>query len=175
MSVQAPVQARATRRLDVAPALMALVVLGVAVYLTVGLVTMQVPSTAKPPGPKVFPTIITLLSYVVGLTLLVQSLRGHAHSTTELGDSPDTQRGEPLVSPRHLALLFGSLLAFGLLLTPLGWLFAASGLFFGVTVALGARPSVRTAAIGVILAATIQLLFAGLLGLALPTGFIGGL
>lgn len=52
-----------------------LLVLGVAVYLTVGLITMDVPDSVTAPGPKFFPTIITVVAYVVTAVVAVQSIR----------------------------------------------------------------------------------------------------
>ncbi|WP_157974043.1 tripartite tricarboxylate transporter TctB family protein [Desertihabitans aurantiacus] len=203
----------ARRHVDTAALPVALVVLGVAVVLTVGLVTMEVPSTANAPGPRVFPIGITVLAYVVGAVLLVQALLGRTSgpSHPQRPEPTHHQRPEPVEGPPEthddetglrraqaagvtepaaaeveasasrevswprVALLLGLLLVFALVLEPLGWLLSATGLFFGVTVALGARPRLRTLGIAIILAAGIQLVFAGLLGLALLTGFIGGL
>lgn len=185
------------RRVDFATLGMALVVLGIAVFLTVGLLTMVVPATAKAPGPRVFPIMITVLAYVVGVLMFITAFfkrseqdaatepateSAVARAATEAAQGDETPElpevvgeVEAPVSWRYVGLLTAVFLVCTFLLEPLGWLVVAAAMFFGVTIALGARPGVRVLAIAVIMAALIQLIFAGLLGLGLPTGFIGAL
>src|SRR3712207_8926063 len=70
---------------------LAVVVLGVAGYLTHGLLTMEVSTSAAPPGPKLFPTIVAVLAYLVGLALLVEALRSRRRRGTGEAVSPPAE------------------------------------------------------------------------------------
>jgi putative tricarboxylic transport membrane protein len=54
-------------------------------------------------------------------------------------------------------------------------LISAAGLYWGVCTALGAKNPLRVLAVSFIFSALVQIAFAMGLGLALPTGIIGGL
>lgn len=172
--------------------LMALV-LGVAVYLTVGLVTMEVPDSVTSPGPRFFPLIITVIAYVVTLVLLIQSSRQwiyerrHASAARTKGDGEDAATDRDHVEPhdesaasdegmnwRMIAIVVASFVAFILLLNILGWLLSAALLIFGVATGLGAKSLFTSAFVALTMSAIVQLAFVGGLGLPLPAGFLGG-
>lgn len=172
--------------------LMALV-LGVAVYLTVGLVTMKVPDSVTFPGPRFFPVIITVIAYLVALVLLIQSGRQWMYerrhitvaastgagekavtSRAESDPSEETASGEAGMNWRMIAIVVASFIAFILLLNILGWLLSAALLVFGVATGLGAKSPFTSAFVALTMSAIVQLAFVGGLGLPLPAGFLGG-
>ena len=181
--------------------LMALV-LGVAVYLTIGLIAMDVPDSVTAPGPRFFPTIITILAYVISTVIAVQSTRqliiDRRHSATIETDAAPTQQDstgnidktaesenasasdgdveqpESGMNWRMIAIVVGSFIAFILLLDVLGWLLSAAILVFGVATGLGAKSMFTSAFIALTMSAIVQLAFVGGLGLPLPAGFLGG-
>lgn len=170
-----------------------ILVLGVAAYLTVGLVAMDVPDTASFPGPRFFPTIITVLAYLVTALLAVQSTRqfisdrrrrSAAEAAAPTGDDEpagSAVAGETATGPaedttmnwRMIAIVVGSFIAFILLLDVIGWLLSAAILVFGVATGLGARSMFTSAFVALSMSAIVQLAFVGGLGLPLPSGFLG--
>lgn len=168
---------------------LAALVLGVAAYLTLGLVAMEIPSTATFPGPRFFPLIITVAAYAVAIGICVQSTRKHMYTkrtadppgarTTAPDDSSTNETTdadeEPPMHWRMVLTVTASFLAFIVLLPLLGWLISASLLFFGVAAGLGAKNHLNSALIALTMSAVVQLCFAGGLGLQLPTGIFGGL
>ncbi|RZI89112.1 MAG: hypothetical protein EOO67_12390, partial [Microbacterium sp.] len=75
---------------------------------------------------------------------------------------------------KALGITAGSVAGFILLLPLLGWIISCTLLFTAVTFAFGSTRVGFNLAIGLLIASVIQLVFSGLLGLALPAGFIGG-
>lgn len=145
---------------------LALVVLGVAVYLTHGLLTMQVGASAAAPGPRLFPFIVAGLAYLVGLALLIEGLRARRRQA-----AVDQQDG---IAWRNVAIVAGSLVVFMLVLTTLGWLISAALLFGGVAWGLGSNRHLVNLGVGLVLSSFIQLAFSGGLGLPLPAGILAG-
>jgi putative tricarboxylic transport membrane protein len=70
--------------------------------------------------------------------------------------------------------VLGSLVAFIVLLRPLGWILAAAMLFWGVAYALGSRRPVFDISVALVVSSVIQLAFGYALGLNLPAGFLAG-
>ncbi|HKO32422.1 MAG TPA: tripartite tricarboxylate transporter TctB family protein, partial [Candidatus Limnocylindria bacterium] len=68
----------------------------------------------------------------------------------------------------------GSLVAFMVLLRPVGWIVAAAVLFWGVAYALGSRRPIFDVSVALVMSSLIQLTFGYLLGLNLPAGFLAG-
>ncbi|GAA1864861.1 tripartite tricarboxylate transporter TctB family protein [Brevibacterium marinum] len=159
--------------------------LGVAVYLTVGLVAMEVPDSAAVPGPRFFPTIITVIAYAISAVVAVQSVRqliadrrSMAHteaagSEEAVGSESVSEPSEAGVNWRMVVIVIASFLAFILLLDILGWLLSAAILVFGVATGLGAKSMFSSAFIALTMSAIVQLAFVGGLGLPLPAGFLG--
>lgn len=168
---------------------LATLVLGVAAYLTLGLIIMEIPSTATFPGPRFFPLIITVAAYAVAAGICVQSIRKHvqtrrtadstkagidASDDADMSETTDAD-AEPPMHWRMVLTVTASFLAFIVLLPALGWLISAALLFFGVAAGLGAKNHLNSALIALTMSAVVQLCFAGGLGLQLPTGIFGGL
>ncbi|MFE1083838.1 tripartite tricarboxylate transporter TctB family protein [Brevibacterium sediminis] len=175
-------------------------VLGVAIYLTIGLVTMNVPESVASPGPRFFPTIITIVAYAVVLVLIVQSMRQFLAdrrsvavrrpselsvsgglvssdatiSTADSSESGDGKGEDEQMNWKMISIVVISFIAFILLLNVLGWLLSAALLVFGVATGLGAKSMFTSAFVSLTMSAIVQLAFVGGLGLPLPTGFLGG-
>jgi putative tricarboxylic transport membrane protein len=75
---------------------------------------------------------------------------------------------------RTLALLSAVFLGHALVLERLGFPVAAALLFFGVGASLGSRRWARDAAVAVVLAVVVFLVFARVLGVGLPAGILAG-
>lgn len=94
---------------------------------------------------------------------------------------PDPPRGrEPWPAAgfsdwKAMLTVLGSLVAFTVLLKPVGWILAAALLFWGVSWALGSRRPVLDISIALVMSSVIQLLFGTVLGIGLPAGFVEGL
>jgi putative tricarboxylic transport membrane protein len=175
-------------------------VLGLAVFLTVGTVTMDVPEGSGTPGPQFFPTIVAVLLYVLAVLLAVQVIRaprvvdgdntvglsadllrdiGDIDTTSEIRvvrDSvrPVTRRRIDATDWRTTGFVFGALIGFVLILQPVGWLLSAAALFWAIARALGSRRPVFDIGVALIFSSFIQLAFSAGLGLNLPSGILTG-
>ncbi len=170
-------------RRDRAPALVTTAILaGLLVFLVVGILTMEVPSGAEPPGPRVFPIVVAILTAVLLVLQAVGLARPPAPSMKADPDAapgeqearaPGTHDADDVNVPGLLGAV-ATFLAFTLLLQPLGWLIAATLLFAGVAWSLGARKVPTVLGAGLAIASVVQLAFGGGLGLALPPGILEG-
>lgn len=145
------------------------ILLAIGAYLTVGIVTMDVPEGAKTPGPKFFPILITIAVFVLAALLVVQTLR-----------HPDAAPQETIDYRMHsdwksLGMVFGAFLAFALLLVPAGWLLSAALLFWCVSRALGSKRPLFDIGLALVFSSCIQLAFGAGLGLTLPGGILEGI
>ncbi|KSU63060.1 tripartite tricarboxylate transporter TctB family protein [Arthrobacter sp. NIO-1057] len=139
------------------------------IYLSIGIITMEVPDGAKQPGPKFFPILITIAIFILAALLSMQLLRNPE-------PVPDDRQGYRSYSDwKTVALVAAGFLAFALLLVPAGWLISASLLFWTVAFALGSKNWAQVLAIAVVFASVIQLAFGAALGLNLPSGILEGL
>ncbi len=152
-------------------------------FLVIGIVTMEVPSGAEAPGPKVFPIMVAILT---GVLLVVQLVTlGRAPKATMKADPAPAGKVAPSQPPgTHAANdingvgligAVGSFFVFTLLLEPIGWLISAALLFVGIAWSIGARNVLTILAGGLAIASIVQLAFGGGLGMALPAGILEGL
>ncbi|GER23907.1 hypothetical protein NCCP1664_24020 [Zafaria cholistanensis] len=138
-------------------------------YLVVGIVIMDVPEGAKVPGPTFFPILIAIAVFVLAALLAVQTLR-------KPEPVPATEGNARFHTDwKSLGLVFGSFLAFALLLVPVGWLISAALLFWGVSRALGSRRPLFDVGLALVFSSCIQLAFGAGLGLNLPGGILEGI
>jgi putative tricarboxylic transport membrane protein len=147
--------------------------LGLVVVGIVGVVDahgIAVPVSASSVGPRAFPYAVGGLLALTGLLVAVDVLRGHA-GEVEDGEDVDADRS---IDWRAVAGLTGSFAALVVLVEPLGWPIAATILFTGVAVSLGARSWWRTAIIGAVLAVVVHVLFTQGLNVFLPAGPLEG-
>ncbi|PZF58251.1 tripartite tricarboxylate transporter TctB family protein [Curtobacterium sp. MCSS17_008] len=173
-----------------------------AVYLVVGIVTMEVPEGTAFPGPAVFPGLVAAALLLLAGLLVVRSVRQwRAGAHPELPEeaptgTPATASGrsdveadghvagagpvERAVSQRavrvdwrSLAWVVVSFAAFALLLDVLGWIVGAGLLFLGVAKGLGAAGWLRPLVVGLTVSAISYIAFDMLLDLSLPSGIVG--
>lgn len=123
--------------------------------------TWTAPATAARTvvGPGVFPTLISLGLLAVGIRLVWDSW---AHSAPPVVIPP--------IDWRAVLTVAGALLLCILLLERLGWVLTGALLFAGVASGFGSRAWLANAAIGLVLAALVFVVFDTLLGLSLPLG-----
>jgi putative tricarboxylic transport membrane protein len=173
------------------------ILVAIAVFLIIGTANMVQPPSVQRPGPTFFPGIVIALLLVMAALSTVQTLRTvrarragllqdeqEAHLDAD-GDPieeipPDPPRGrEPwpagaVTDWRAVLTVLGSLVAFMVLLRPVGWIVAAAVLFWGVAYALGSRRPLFDVSVALVMSSVIQLTFGYLLGLNLPAGFLAG-
>jgi len=173
------------------------ILVAIAVFLIIGTANMVQPPSVQRPGPTFFPSIIIALLLVMAALSTVQTLRTvrarragllqdeqEAHLDAD-GDPieeipPDPPPGrEPwpagaVTDWRAVLTVLGSLVAFMVLLRPVGWIVAAAVLFWGVAYALGSRRPIFDVSVALVMSSLIQLTFGYLLGLNLPAGFLAG-
>lgn len=151
-------------------------------YIVYGIVTMQVPESAQSPGPKLFPALLAVFSFIITIWLMVDVLK-NPHTTGEtvylppVGESA-TASNVPTSTVhdfRSLGIAIAGFAAFVVLLKPMGWIIAAALLFWVFCYALGGKRLVFNLAVGIAFSATIQAAFSASLGLTLPAGILGGL
>ncbi|MCU1434082.1 MAG: hypothetical protein JWR71_807 [Pseudarthrobacter sp.] len=173
----------------------------VAVFLTIGTVTMHVQGKSAP-GPQFFPIIVCTVLYLVATLLAVQIIRsphvpdhsihpGHGqfsadmlHDLGHLGKEEDDTYDIPQEPAgtwktysdwRTVGMLLAGVVAFVLLLNPLGWIISAAMLFWVVAYALGSRRRLFDIGVGLLFSSITQLAFGAGLGLSLPSGIVGGI
>ncbi len=154
---------------------LAVLILAVGIYLTVGIVTMTVPPGAESPGPAFFPTILAVGCYLLAVLLTVHYVRNpEAPKETEgvetISDEPDPT----FTDWRTLGITMAGFLAFALLLNPLGWIIAAALMFWVIAWAMGSGTPAKDVAIALVLSCTVQVAFSAGLGLNLPSGILQG-
>lgn len=179
------------------------VLYAVAIFLTVGTATMNVQGKSAP-GPQFFPILVCIVLYLVATLLAVQIIRSPKvpdnaihpgsgqfsadmlHDLGHLGKEEDEAREEAeSLAPaktwktysdwRTVGLLLAGVVAFVLLLNPLGWIISAAMLFWVVAYALGSRRQVFDIGVGLLFSSITQLAFGAGLGLSLPSGIVGGI
>lgn len=142
----------------------------IAGYLIFGLSTMEIPETAKWPGPDFFPFIITVILLVVAVAMTVQITRAHRRHRR---DGPGAGVPGPRTDWKAAATVTGALLVFAVTLVPLGWILAGTLLFWGVARGLGSRRPVFDVPVALGMSSLVQLAFSAGLGLSLPPGILG--
>lgn len=164
-----------------------------AVYLVVGIVTMEVPDGTAFPGPAVFPGIVAAALLLLAALLVVRSVRAARGRRTGTDgalpesdvdtvdvDAVDVEPARDTATPRavrvdwrSLAWVVLSFAAFALLLGVLGWIVGAGLLFLGVAKGLGAPGWLRPLVVGLTVSAISYIAFDMLLDLSLPSGIVG--
>ena len=149
----------------------AVLLLALGVFVLVETSRIDVPANANAIGPSFFPTVVGILLCLVGAWLVVDVLRG-GHGAMEAAEDIDLTRTSDWPT---LAVLSAVFLGHAALLEVLGFAVAGSLLFFGVAAALGSRRWARDAAVSVVLATGVHLLFGRFLGVGLPAGLLDGI
>ncbi|HEV2796783.1 MAG TPA: tripartite tricarboxylate transporter TctB family protein [Nocardioides sp.] len=123
-----------------------------------------------PVGPRVFPYAVGAVTVVLGLLLVLATLRG---------DVPQAEGGED-IDLRHPAdwvtvlKLVGVLLFTALTISFIGWAVSGGLLFVGSAWALGSRTLVRDVIVGFVLSVSSWYFFHEGLGVILPAGILDG-
>ncbi|WP_321575475.1 tripartite tricarboxylate transporter TctB family protein [Oerskovia douganii] len=140
------------------------IVLGVFVMIDAG--TIHVPGSTTVMGPRAFPYLVGGLLLASGVLVLVGLLRGR------FGEEDDGEDVDPDASTdwRTVALLGCIFVVHVYTINIAGWPVAATVLFGGSAIVLGARPWWRAIVLGAVLGLVVQILFGGMLGLSLPPG-----
>jgi putative tricarboxylic transport membrane protein len=149
----------------------------IGVYLTVGILTMNVPEGAKAPGPQFFPAIIACAAFVLAVLLAIQALR---HPEPPVAVTPATADDAGRQYKMHtdwksLGIVLAAFLGFCFILEPLGWILSAAAMFWAMSYALGSRKRYFDPALALTFASFIQVAFSAGLGLALPAGILEGI
>ncbi|NUL44581.1 tripartite tricarboxylate transporter TctB family protein [Cellulosimicrobium funkei] len=160
----------------------AALILALAVYLTVGLLTMDVPESAEAPGPKFYPTLLAVGSYLLAILLVIDTMRRTQSGAPDIAPESDEETAAATAAaaaaptdPKAVAISVAAFLVFALVLQPLGWLLSAAALFWVMSMALGAQRRVLSLGIGLVLSSAVQVAFSMGLGLTLPAGILGGI
>ena len=148
--------------------------LALGIYLTLGIVTMEVPEGAESPGPTFVPTIVAVGCYLLAALIAWQTWRHPEDPTHE--EPLDAYGGEHATFSdwRAVGICVLGFLAFALLLQPLGWILAAALLFWSVAVAMGSSKGLTDVAVALVMSSVVQLAFSAGLGLNLPAGILEG-
>jgi len=149
---------------------LALAVLVLGVLVVLGTLDVSTAASQLGPGPRFFPMLVGGAMILIGLCYMADVLRG-GHGDPEESEDVDA---EAPADWRGVALVSGIFLAFTAVLDVLGWIIAASLLFFALSLALGARHRLRAAGIAVVVGLTTYLLFVRGLGVTLPGGLLQG-
>ena len=123
-----------------------------------------------PVGPRVFPYVIGAVTVVLGLLLVVATLRGDVPQA-EGGEDIDLRQPADWVT---VLKLVGVLLFTVLTVSFLGWAISGAILFVGAAWALGSRTLVRDVIVGTVLAVVSWYAFHEGLGVILPAGILDG-
>lgn len=129
--------------------------------------SIRQPTAFRPLGPRVFPVAIATALFFLGVSLVVQTIRGSdaavvRHVDESIAETSFLQAGG------MIALLVAYATAF----EPLGYV-VATALFFPVAARLlGSRHSLRDVVVGVIVTGVTAAVFDRLLGVGLPAGLL---
>jgi putative tricarboxylic transport membrane protein len=140
------------------------VALGVFALVRAG--SIDEPLTAGSMGPRTLPYLVGGALLLAGVAVAVAVLRGRRGRAEEGEDVADVDHTDWATVGMLVALLVVHIF----LIVPAGWPVAATVLFAGSAVVLGARPWWRAVLIGLALSLALQAAFAGGLGVSLPAG-----
>ncbi|GAB3206057.1 hypothetical protein GCM10027294_07060 [Marinactinospora endophytica] len=148
----------------------------VALLLLSGGALMRVPKASGFLGPQFFPLTVGALLMLTALVSAAWALRRGSARIGRGGTGGGRDTAEP-PSPRGdwrtLTTMAATLLAHLALLQPLGWLLSGTLLFWGISHALDRRHPLFDLCVAAALAGVVQLVFSGLLEVALPAGLLG--
>lgn len=142
--------------------------LAVGVFVLIDTSTIEIPKAASNVGPRFFPYAVGALLTAAAAFVITDILRGN------IAEPEDGELIDPSLpmNKRRVVLLILSIVAFGVLLDPAGYIIAAAVTFFGISTTLGARRFGRVAVGSVVLAYGIYMAFTRGLGIYLPTGIL---
>lgn len=150
-------------------------------YVVYGIFTMDVPESAQSPGPKLYPTILAVLSTAIVIGLVIDAVRNPEDDRGMRYNAPVGEEQSESTIPvqqtnkRGLAAVIGAFILFLLIMEPVGWIISATFLFWAFAQAIGGKSWLLNVAVGLVVACGIQVGFSMGLGLALPSGVLGGI
>lgn len=148
-----------------------LVMFAFSLYLTVGIVILDVPAGTDFPGPRFFPGIVAGCGYVLAILLLLHYLRTPEPVEPEWDGSTYRTYSDWVC----VAWTVGGFALFALGLEFLGWVLAGALLFWFVARGMGSRRPLFDAGLALVLSSAVYLAFDVGLGLNLPSGLLGGI
>jgi putative tricarboxylic transport membrane protein len=114
-------------------------------------------------GPRLFPVAVMAALALTGVAVAASELLSRGDYSAVV-DQPNDWKA--------VAFVLAGLALFGVLVEPLGFVIGAAALFVTVSRGFGSRRFLLDAGIGVLLGGAIYLLFAHVLGLYLPGGWL---
>jgi putative tricarboxylic transport membrane protein len=123
-----------------------------------------------PVGPRLFPYVIGAVTVVLGLLLVLATVRGDVPEG-EGGEDVDLRQPADWVT---VLKLVGVLLFTALTISFIGWAVSGALLFVGSAWALGSRTLVRDVIVGFALSVSSWYFFHEVLGVILPAGILDG-
>ena len=165
----APPQAASAPERDLPQLGLAAMLVVVGAYTFYDATTLRV-GFGDPVGPRVFPYAIGAATVVLGLLLVLATLRGDIPQA-EGGDDVDLRHPSDWVT---VLKLVGVLLFTVLTISFIGWAVSGALLFVGSAWALGSRTLVRDVIVGFVLSVSSWYFFHEVLGVILPAGILDG-
>lgn len=150
--------------------LVAALMAGFSTYLLVGILTLDAPDDTDFPGPAFFPGLIATAGYVLAVLLVLHYLRSREPAPQEW----DGRSYRTYSDWTAVAWTVGGFLLFTLTIEILGWIIAGALLFWCVAKGMGSRRALFDIGLALVLSSAIYLAFSVGLGLALPSGLLGG-
>jgi putative tricarboxylic transport membrane protein len=123
-----------------------------------------------PVGPRLFPYVVGAVTVVLGLLLVLATLRGDVPQA-EGGEDVDLRQPADWVT---VLKLVGVLLFTVLTISFLGWAVSGALLFVGAAWSLGSRTLVRDVIVGLVMSVSSWYFFHEGLGVILPAGILDG-
>jgi putative tricarboxylic transport membrane protein len=154
---------------DMAQLGLAALLVVVGAYTLYDATTLQV-GFGDPVGPRLFPYVIGAVTVVLGLLLVVATLRGDVPEG-EGGEDVDLRQPADWVT---VLKLVGVLLFTVLTISFLGWAVSGALLFVGAAWSLGSRTLVRDVIVGLVMSVSSWYFFHEGLGVILPAGILDG-
>ncbi|PWH05135.1 tripartite tricarboxylate transporter TctB family protein [Brachybacterium endophyticum] len=160
-----------------------LVLAAFALYLLVGLVTMDLPEGTTFPGPRFVPAIVAAGIAVLVIAQVVTVLRQRAPLAAdrvrpagrdETEGIAGTVSRRPGIAWGSFAWAVGGFAVFSVTLPFLGWVLGAALLFWCVSRAFGSRRPLLDVVIALAVSSVAYICFDMALGLSLPSGLLGG-
>ncbi|HEY8368751.1 MAG TPA: tripartite tricarboxylate transporter TctB family protein [Thermodesulfobacteriota bacterium] len=148
-------------------------VVGLGLLVGAGAANFRAIGAAPGAGPAIFPALVAIGLVVSGILVGLEAWREARGRAAAAGDVA-AQAGPAAFDWRGFLLVAAGLAAFVALVERAGFVLAASALFVLVARGFGSRRPVRSAAIGVVLAAVVYVVFTRGLGLPLPAGILEG-
>lgn len=154
-----------------------------AIYLFVGIVTMKLPEGTSFPGPRFVPAILAAGIAVLVVVQVIAVLRRHsplAPDRTRPAGRDETEGIAGTVTRRvgiawgPFAWAVGGFAVFAVTLPYLGWILGGALLFWCVSRSFGSRRPLMDVVVALAVSSVAYICFDMALGLALPSGLLGG-